>query len=111
MAPIEACRTAVLGGHVERCDACGHQRITYNSCANRHCPRCQALARAKWLERRTAEILDTEYFHVVFTVPDAIAALPYQTALGIHLALRQQTALPAHARKSDSRPRIRQVYC
>jgi hypothetical protein len=79
MGAIERCRTAALGGHVERCDACGHQRITYNSCRNRSCPKCQSLARAQWLEERQAELLEgVEYFHVVFTVPEAIAAIAYQ---------------------------------
>jgi hypothetical protein len=75
---IERCRTAALGGHVDQCDQCGHQRISYNSCRNRHCPKCQSLARAEWLEDRRAEILDTQYFHVVFTVPEEIAAIAYQ---------------------------------
>ena len=75
MRAIECCRTAALGGHVEACDACGHQRIAYNSCANRHCPKCQSLARAAWLERRQADLLPVEYFHVVFTLPAPIAAL------------------------------------
>src|SRR6266403_3685548 len=74
MTAIEQCRTAALGGHVEQCDACGHQRICYNSCRNRHCPKCQALARAEWLEDRRSELLTTPYFHVVFTVPQEIAA-------------------------------------
>ena len=69
MTAIELCRTAALGGHVEQCDNCGHQRISYNSCRSRSCPNCQSLARAEWLEDRQAELLDTEYFHVVFTVP------------------------------------------
>src|SRR5712692_4236034 len=77
MTAIERCRTAALGGHVEQCDRCHHTRIWYNSCRNRHCPKCQSLARAQWLERREAEILDTEYFHVVFTVPEAIATIAY----------------------------------
>ncbi len=79
MSAIELCRTAALGGHVERCDACGHQRIAYDSCRNRHCPKCQSLARAQWLERRQAELLpQVEYFHVVFTLPESIAALAYR---------------------------------
>jgi Putative transposase/Transposase zinc-binding domain len=78
MSAIERCRTAALGGHVEQCDQCQHQRITYNSCRNRHCPKCQSLARAEWIEDRQAELLDTEYFHVVFTVPEEIAAVAYQ---------------------------------
>ena len=78
MSAIELCRTAPLGGHAERCDECGHQRIAYNSCRNRNCPKCQGLARAKWLEDRQAELLDVPYFHVVFTVPDEIAAIAFQ---------------------------------
>ena len=72
MRAIERCRTAALGGHVERCGHCAHQRIGYNSCRNRHCPKCQNLARAKWLERRKGELLPVEYFHVVFTIPDVL---------------------------------------
>jgi hypothetical protein len=78
MTAIELCRTAALGGHVERCDSCGHERIAYNSCRNRNCPKCQSLARAQWLEDRRAELLDTQYFHVVFTLPDEIATIAYQ---------------------------------
>ena len=78
MTAIEICRTAALGGHVEQCDTCGHQRISYNSCRNRHCPKCQSLARARWLDDRRAELLDTQYFHVVFTVPQEIAEIAFQ---------------------------------
>ncbi|UIF88511.1 IS91 family transposase [Cupriavidus sp. UYPR2.512] len=79
MRAIELCRTIALGGHVEQCDACGHQRIAFNSCRHRCCPKCQSLARAQWLERRQAELLPkVEYFHVVFTLPEPIAALAYQ---------------------------------
>jgi len=78
MRAIEVCRTAARGGHVEECDEGGHQRISYNSCANRRCPKCQSPARAQWLEDRQAELLETEYFHVVFTIPEEIAALAYQ---------------------------------
>jgi len=78
MTAIELCRTAALGGHVEPCDSCGQQRVFYNSCRNRHCPKCQSLARAQWIENRLAEILDCQYFHVVFTIPAEIAALAYQ---------------------------------
>lgn len=78
MSAIELCRSAGLGGHVERCDQCGHRRISYNSCRNRHCPKCQSLARARWLEERQAELLPTQYFHVVFTLPEPIAAVALQ---------------------------------
>jgi hypothetical protein len=92
MRSIEVCRTAVLGGHVERCDTCGHQRIAYNSCADRHCPKCQSLARAQWLDARRAELLDTEYFHVVFTVPQEIAAIAYQNKRVVYNILFRVTA-------------------
>ncbi len=84
MAAIESCRTAALGGHVERCDGCGHQRIAYNSCRNRNCPKCQGLARAQWLEDRQAELLDTPYFHVVFTVPEEIATIAFQNNVVVY---------------------------
>jgi hypothetical protein len=66
---VAACRTANLGGHVERCDHCGQERIAYNSCRNRHCPKCQGGARARWLEREAGYLLPVEYHHVVFTLP------------------------------------------
>jgi hypothetical protein len=72
---IESCRTAALGGHVQTCDHCRHQRIAYNSCRNRHCPRCQGTACARWMQQRAAELLPVEYFHVVFTLPDTFNAL------------------------------------
>jgi Putative transposase/Transposase zinc-binding domain len=78
MSAIEVCRTAALGGHLERCDQCGHERNCFNSCRDRHCPKCQSLARAQWIEDRQAELLDVPYFHVVFTVPEQIAAIAYQ---------------------------------
>ena len=78
MRAIERCRTASLGGHVEQCDACGHQRIAYNSCRNRHCPKCQSLAKARWLQARLADLLPVEYFHVVFTLPEQLASVALQ---------------------------------
>jgi hypothetical protein len=69
------CRTAALGGHVERCGDCGHERIAYNSCRNRHCPKCQASSRARWLEREASYLLPVDYHHVVFTLPPAAAEL------------------------------------
>jgi hypothetical protein len=70
MTAIEVCRTAALGGHLERCDQCGHERNAYNSCRDRHCPKCQGLARAQWIQDRQSELLNVPYFHVVFTVPE-----------------------------------------
>ena len=78
MSALELCRTAALGGYREQCDSCGYQRPAYNSCRDRHCPKCQSLARARWLEDRQAELLPVEYFHVVFSVAQEIAALAYQ---------------------------------
>lgn len=92
MTAVETCRTAALGGHVEQCDTCGQQRLAYNSCRNRHCPKCQSLARAAWIEQRTAELLDCEYFHVVFTVPEPIAALALQNKRVVYGLLFRATA-------------------
>jgi hypothetical protein len=78
MAAIEACRTATLGGHVEQCEDCGQVRIAYNSCRDRHCPKCQGLARAQWLSDRQADLLPVPYFHIVFTVPASVAAIALQ---------------------------------
>jgi len=92
MTAIEVCRTAALGGQIEQCDQCGHQRICYRSCRNRHCPKCQSLARAEWIQRRQAELLDCEYFHVVFTVPEEIAAIAYQNKEVVYGILFRATA-------------------
>ena len=92
MTAIELCRTAALGGHVEACDQCGHRRIAFNSCRDRHCPRCQSLARAQWLEDRRAELLDTQYFHVVFTLPEPIAVIAYQNKALVYGLLFRATA-------------------
>lgn len=92
MSAIEQCRTAALGGHLERCDACGHERNCYNSCRDRHCPKCQSLARAQWIEERQSELLDVPYFHVVFTVPEGIAAIAYQNKRMLYNILFRCTA-------------------
>jgi Putative transposase/Transposase zinc-binding domain len=92
MTAIEVCRTAALGGQIEQCDQCGHQRICYRSCRNRHCPKCQSLARAEWIQHRQAELLDCEYFHVVFTVPEEIAAIAYQNKKVVYSILFRATA-------------------
>jgi hypothetical protein len=78
MSAIERCRTAALGGHVARCEDCAHTAIAYNSCRNRHCPKCQGAAAKQWLAKRQAELLPVPYFHVVFTLPAAIAEIAYQ---------------------------------
>lgn len=92
MTAIERCRTAALGGHVDQCDQCGHLRVSYDSCRNRHCPKCQSMTRAQWLEDRQAEVLDTQYFHVVFTVPPAIATIAYQNKKTVYGILFQAAA-------------------
>ena len=89
---LAVCRTAALGGHVQRCLDCGHERIAYNSCRNRHCPKCQALSRAHWLERQSQHLLPVEYFHVVFTLPAALGALVQANARLLYEVLLQTAA-------------------
>jgi Putative transposase/Transposase zinc-binding domain len=89
---IETCRTAALGGHLEQCDRCGHQRNAYNSCGDRHCPKCQSLARSQWLEKRRAELLPCEYFHVVFTLPQPLVPLALQNQRQMYGLLFRATA-------------------
>ena len=79
---IEQCRSAALGGHVQRCEDCGHSRIAYNSCRNRHCPRCQGAAARDWLAARETDLLPVGYFHLVFTLPAQIAPIAYQNKAG-----------------------------
>ncbi len=78
MSAVERCRTAALGGHVARCEDCAHERIAYNSCRNRHCPKCQGAAARNWLAERQTELLPVGYFHLVFTLPSQIADIAYQ---------------------------------
>lgn len=92
MRAIEDCRTAALGGHRERCEACGAERITYNSCRNRHCPKCQRLATERWLDARRRELLPIEYFHVVFTLPHALNPLAQSHPRLIYALLFQAAA-------------------
>ncbi len=104
MGAVAACRTAALGGHVEQCDDCGAIRIAYNSCRNRHCPKCQWTAREAWLGERKAELLPVPYFHVVFTLPPAIAGIAFQNKARVYAilfraaaeALRKLAADPRH---------------
>ena len=92
MRAIELCRTAELGGHVERCEACAHTRIAYNSCRNRHCPKCQWAAARAWLEAREAELLPVPYFHIVFTLPAPLGALAYQNKARVYGLLLKAAA-------------------
>src|SRR5450631_1105669 len=92
MSAITACRTGALGGHVEACDDCGMMRIAYNSCRNRHCPKCQGPARAAWLAAREAELLPVPYFHVVFTLPAQIAMIAFQNKAAVYAILFKAAA-------------------
>jgi hypothetical protein len=89
---IIACRTSLLGGHVDRCDQCDYEQVSYNSCRDRHCPKCQAKARAEWLEARARDLLDVEYFHVVFTVPPPIAQIALQNKRALYGILLRASA-------------------
>ena len=87
MSAIERCRTAALGGHVAACEKCSHTTIAYNSCRNRHCPKCQGAAAKQWLAERQAELLLVPYFHFVFTLPAAIADIAYQNKAVVYDSL------------------------
>ena len=89
MSAIEHCRTAIMGGHVEACTDCGHWRVAYNSCRNRHCPRCQGAAARAWLAEREADLLPVGYFHVVFTLPAEVADIAFQNKAAVYGLLFQ----------------------
>ena len=100
MSAIERCRSAALGGHVLRCDGCGRDQIAYNSCRNRHCPKCQAPAARRWLDAREADLLPVEYYHVVFTLPAPIADIAYQNKAviyGLLFDVAAETLIPIAA--------------
>ena len=109
---ITACRTARLGGHVDACDACGHRRVSYNSCRNRHCPKCQGSAQTDWLEARQADVLPVPYAHVVFTLPQVLAPLALQNPRVVYDLLLRSSARtlqeiannPKHLGASGSSP-------
>ena len=100
---IARCRTAALGGHLDRCDACGHQAISYNSCRNRHCPKCQAQARARWLAARERDLLDVPYVHVVFTIPHALLPLAYRNNARLYTWLFHASAATLREVAADPR--------
>ncbi|ARU14965.1 IS91 family transposase [Croceicoccus marinus] len=109
MTAIENCRTAALGGHVEACEDCGHWRVAYNSCRNRHCPKCQGAAARVWLAEREADLLPVGYFHVVFTLPAEIAAIAFQNKSLLYDLLfkaASQTMLTIAADPKHLGPRI-----
>ena len=103
MGAVEACRTATLGGHIERCGDCGHSQIAYNSCRNRHCPKCQAGAAREWLEARQADLLPVAYFHVVFTLPQPVAAIAYQNKAIVYAILFEAAAETLRTIAADKR--------
>jgi len=92
LSAVEQCRTAALGGHVLQCDECGHQEVAYNSCRNRHCPKCQSSAAQRWLKARQDDLLPVDYYHVVFTLPAAIGELAYQNKAVIYHLLFKSAA-------------------
>jgi hypothetical protein len=114
MSAIEQCCSAALGGHVLRCEACEQVQIAYNSCRNRHCPKCQASAARRWLEAREADLLPVEYYHVVFTLPAPIAELAYQNKAAIYgllFDLAAETLLTIAADRNIWGPRLARPWC
>jgi hypothetical protein len=103
MSAIEQCRSAALGGHVLRCNGCDHVEIAYNSCRNRHCPKCQAKAAERWLEARQADLLPVEYYHVVFTLPAAISEIAYYNKAVIYRLLFEAAADTLQTIAADSK--------
>lgn len=100
---IARCRTAALGGHLDRCDACGYRAVSYNSCRNRHCPKCQAQARERWLAARERDVLDVPYVHVVFTLPHALLPLTYRNGARLYTWLFQTSAATLREIAADPR--------
>src|SRR5258708_13674657 len=110
MSAATACRPAALGGHTESCGDCGLVRISYNSCRNRHCPKCQGLTRAQWLADRQAELLPVPYFHVVFTLPAPIGEVAFQNKSLVYAILFRTAAetlatIAPHPRHPRPKPR------
>ena len=103
MSAIQKCRTSQLGGHKEVCDRCGHTRISYNSCRNRHCPKCQALAKERWIENQKSNLLDVGYFHVVFTIPDTLNSMVFQNQKAVYTILFKTVAETLDELASDKK--------
>lgn len=103
MSAIELCRTAALGGHIEACENCAHSRIAYNSCRNRHCPKCQSAKRERWLADRQADLLPVPYFHVVFTVPAEAAAIAFHNKAVVYAILFDAVAATLKTIAADPR--------
>ena len=103
MSAIEQCRSAALGGHVLRCQDCGHLQIAYNSCRNRHCPKCQASAAQRWLQARQADLLPVDYYHVVFTLPEPVSSIAYYNKAVVYGLLFEVAAQVLGAIAADPR--------
>ena len=103
MRAIQSCRTSALGGHVDECEECGFIRISYNSCRNRHCPKCQTLNKERWIEVRKEDLLNAGYFHVVFTIPDQLNTIAYQNAKVVYAILFKAAAETLSELAADKR--------
>lgn len=103
MSAIEYCRTAVLGSHADTCDECGYTRIYYNSCRNRHCPKCQTLTKERWIEKRKEDLLNVRYFHVVFTLPDTLNGIIFQNQKVLYSILFNSVAETLSELAADKR--------
>jgi len=103
MHAIKICRTAELGGHIDRCDLCGHEVISYNSCRNRHCPKCQSMEKAEWLKARTEELLPVDYFHIVFTIPKTLNQITLQNKRVVYNILFKAAAKTLQTIATDSK--------
>ena len=105
MRAVEICRTAELGGHVDECEDCGHVKISYNSCRNRHCPKCQFLKKEQWIEARERELLPIAYFHVVFTLPEELNAVALRNREVLY------NLLDAHGTRTRASRRPDRLHC
>lgn len=94
MRAIEHCRTAALGAHVDHCGTCGFEKISYNSCRNRHCPKCQTLTKERWIANQESNLLDVGYFHVVFTIPDTLNTIAFENQQVVYKILFRQYRKP-----------------
>ena len=100
---IRKCRTSHLGGHVDICDSCGNTQISYNSCRNRHCPKCQTLAKERWIYNQKSNLLNVGYFHVVFTIPDTLNSIIYQNQRQLYTLLFKATSETLSELSSDKK--------
>lgn len=103
MSAIEKCRTSALGGHSDICDECGYTKISYNSCRNRHCPKCHALSKERWIDARKADLLNVKYFHAVFTIPDTLNTIAFQNQKVIYTILFKAVAETLFELSADKR--------